>query len=184
MTARFQGTGDYIVSVKDRIRILQGDLTEQRVDAIVNAANNDLQLGGGVAGAIRYKGGPDIQQQCNQIGHIPLGEAAVTGGGNLQAHYVIHAASMRLGGSTREEDLRLATRNALLRAKEHGMKSVAFPAIGTGIAGFSLTRCAAIMLDEIAAHLRGATSLEDVRLVLVDRAAFETFRIAYEAMPE
>ena len=76
---------------------MQGDLTEQDVDAIVNAANNDLQLGGGVAGAIRRKGGPVIQEECNRIGSIPLGEAAITTGGRLKARYVIHAASMSLG---------------------------------------------------------------------------------------
>jgi O-acetyl-ADP-ribose deacetylase (regulator of RNase III) len=172
------------VGVKDHIHIIQGDLTEEDADAIVNAANTDLQLGGGVAGAIRYKGGPEIQQQCNHIGPIPLGEAAVTGGGNLRAHYVIHAASMRLGEATREENLRLATRNVLLRAKEHGLKSIAFPAIGTGIAGFPMRRCAEVMLEEIAAHLRGATSLEDVRLVLYDHAARHIFLSVYEALPE
>jgi len=111
------------MGAKDRIRILQGDLTAQDADAIVNAANNDLQLGGGVAGAIRRKGGPAIQEECDRIGPIPLGEAAVTsagccaGGGNLKARYVIHAASMRLGEATSEANLRASTRASLLRAK-------------------------------------------------------------------
>ncbi len=84
----------------ERIEILQGDLTEMDVDAVVNAANNDLQLGGGVAGAIRRKGGPAIQEECDEIGTIPLGGAAITSGGKLKARYVIHAASMELGGRT------------------------------------------------------------------------------------
>jgi len=119
------------MALKDRIRIVQGDLTEEDADAIVNAANNDLELGGGVAGAIRRKGGPAIQEACHRIGPIPLGEAAITAGGNLKARWVIHAASMRLGEATTEPNLRLSTRHSLLRAKEKGLKSIAFPAIGT-----------------------------------------------------
>ena len=172
------------MGVKQQIRILQGDLTEQDADAIVNAANNDLQLGGGVAGAIRRKGGPDIQAECDRIGTIPLGEAAITTGGHLKARYVIHAASMRLGDETTEENLRLSTRSSLLRAKEKGLRSVAFPAVGTGIAGFPMRRCAEVMLEEAAAHLRGKTTVTDVRFVLYDRAAYETFLEVFEAIRE
>jgi O-acetyl-ADP-ribose deacetylase (regulator of RNase III) len=172
------------MSVKAKIHIVQGDLTEQDVDAVVNAANNDLQLGGGVAGAIRRKGGPAIQEECDRIGPIPLGEAAITTGGRLKARYVIHAASMSLGEATTEENLRLSTRNSLLRAKEKGLRSIAFPAVGTGIAGFPMRRCAEVMLEEAALHLKGPTSLEDVRLVLYDRPAYETFLKVCEASPE
>jgi O-acetyl-ADP-ribose deacetylase (regulator of RNase III) len=172
------------VSVKAKIHILQGDLTEQDADAVVNAANNDLQLGGGVAGAIRRKGGPAIQEECDHIGPIPLGEAAITTGGRLKARYVIHAASMSLGEATTEENLRLSTRNSLLRAKEKGLRSIAFPAVGTGIAGFPMRRCAEVMLEEAALHLKGPTSLEDVRFVLYDRPAYETFLKVCEDAPE
>ena len=172
------------MSAKEQIRIIQGDLTEQSVDAIVNAANNDLQLGGGVAGAIRRKGGMTIQDECDQIGTIPVGEAAITGAGALKARYVIHAASMTLGRSTTEANLRPATRNSLLRAKEKGLRSIAFPAVGTGIAGFPMRRCAEVMLEEVAGHLRGPTSLESVRFVLYDASAYRTFREVYEALPE
>jgi O-acetyl-ADP-ribose deacetylase (regulator of RNase III) len=172
------------MGIKEKIRILQGDLTDQAVDAIVNAANNDLQLGGGVAGAIRRRGGMSIQDECDQIGAIPLGEAAVTGAGQLKARYVIHAASMRLGQATSEENLRLSTRNSLLRASEKGLRSVAFPAVGTGIAGFPMRRCAEVMLEEAAKHLIGETSVEDVRFVLYDSAAYQTFREVLEALPE
>jgi O-acetyl-ADP-ribose deacetylase (regulator of RNase III) len=172
------------MGVKQQIKIVQGDLTEQDADAIVNAANNDLQLGGGVAGAIRRKGGPDIQAECDRIGSLPLGEAAITGGGRLKARYVIHAASMRLGEETTEENLRLSTRSSLLRAKEKGLRSVALPAIGTGIAGFPMRRCAEVMLEEAIAHLRGKTTVTDVRFVLYDRAAYETFREVFEAIRE
>jgi O-acetyl-ADP-ribose deacetylase (regulator of RNase III) len=170
------------MSVKDRITIIQGDLTAQDVDAIVNAANNDLELGGGVAGAIARRGGPAIQEECHRVGPIALGEAAMTTGGDLPARYVIHAASMALGQKTTEANLRASTRNSLLRAKEQGLGTVAFPAVGTGIAGFPMRRCAEVMLEEAAAHLAGETSLQEVRFVLYGPDACETFREVYEAM--
>ena len=168
---------------RNRVTISQGDLTEAATDAIVNAANNDLQLGGGVAGAIRRKGGPSIQEECDRIGPVPLGEAAITGGGNLQARYVIHAASMQLGGRTTEENLRASTRNSLLRAEEKGLKSIAFPAVGTGIAGFPMKRCAEVMLEEARDHLRGATSLDRIEFILFDASALEAFEGALAATP-
>ena len=158
-----------------RIEITQGDITEADVEAIVNAANNDLELGGGVAGAIRRKGGPSIQEECTRIGRIPLGEAAITGGGNLKANYVIHAASMQLGGRTTAENLEASTRNSLRRAEEKGVRSIAFPAVGTGIAGFDTKQCAEIMLRVVAEHARGTTSLERVVFVLYDRVSREIF---------
>jgi O-acetyl-ADP-ribose deacetylase (regulator of RNase III) len=164
---------------RSKVVLRQGDLTAAQVDAIVNAANNDLILGGGVAGAIRSKGGPAIQEECNRIGPVKIGEAAVTGGGRLPARYVIHAASMRLGGQTSEQGLRGSTRNSLRLAKENGLRSIAFPAIGTGIAGFPMARCAAVMLAEVRAHLEGETSLQQVEFVLFDRAALEAFEKAF-----
>jgi O-acetyl-ADP-ribose deacetylase len=160
---------------RDRIGLRHGDLTEADVDAIVNAANNDLMLGGGVAGAIRVKGGPAIQQECDKIGTIPLGQAAITGAGLLRARHVIHAASMRLGESTSEANLRAATRNSLMRADENSLKTIAFPAIGTGIAGFPIERCAQVMLEEVRAHLGGPTTLERVEFVLFDSRSLEVF---------
>ncbi|MFZ2061621.1 MAG: macro domain-containing protein [Candidatus Binatus sp.] len=160
---------------RDKIGLRQGDLTEADVDAIVNAANNGLMLGGGVAGAIRVKGGPAIQQECDKIGTIPLGEAAITGAGRLRARHVIHAASMRLGESTSEAKLRAATRNSLMRANENSLKTIAFPAIGTGIAGFPIERCGQVMLEEARAHLSGQTTLERVEFVLYDRRSLEVF---------
>lgn len=167
---------------KEKIILRQGDLTEADVEAIVNAANNDLQLGGGVAGAIRRKGGPAIQQECNRIGSIPIGEAALTTGGNLKARYVIHAASMRLGGRTSAESLRTSTRNSLTCAAEKGLRSIAFPAVGTGIASFPLRDCAEIMLDEVIRHLQGKTSLERVEFVLFDRAALDAFQQVWDSL--
>lgn len=167
-----------------KITLRQGDLTEAKVDAIVNAANNDLILGGGVAGAIRVKGGPSIQAECDKLGPIALGEAAITTAGKLAARHVIHAASMRLGEATREENLRAATRNALLRAKENALESIAFPAIGTGIAGFAIERCAEVMLAEVRDHLRGETSLKRVEFVLYDKESLEVFKRVFAGLAE
>src|ERR1700730_9705715 len=169
---------------RSRVTLRQGDLTEAKVDAIVNAANNDLLLGGGVAGAIRVKGGPAIQEECNRIGNVPLGAAAITGGGKLTARYVIHAASMRLGERATEESLRESTRNSLLRAKEHGLESIAFPAIGTGIAGFPMDRCAEVMLEEIRDHLNGTTSIKRVEMVLFEKRSLEVFEKTFERMKD
>src|ERR1700726_3764184 len=124
--------------IASRIMIQQGDLTEMDTDAIVNAANNDLILGAGVAGAIRRKGGEEIQKECDAIGSIPVGYAAITSGGKLKAKYVIHAASMQLGGATTAEALRHSTAHALRLAAEHRLKIIAFPAVGTGIVGFPM----------------------------------------------
>jgi len=158
-----------------RIELLQGDLTEMDVDAIVNAANNDLKLGGGVAGAIRRKGGPAIQKECDEIGMIPVGGAAITTGGELKARHVIHAASMQLGGQTTPHALRSSTAHALRIAAQNNLKTIAFPAVGTGIAGFPLKECAEIMLQEAERHLEGPTSLEKVYFVLFDQQALAAF---------
>jgi len=133
--------------IGDRIiQLVQGDLTELAVDAIVNAANAQLVLGAGVAGAIRTKGGPSIREECDAIGGTTVGQAVITGAGNLKARHVIHAVGPRMGEGNEDEKLRLATWNSLLRATENGLTSIAFPAISTGIFGFPKDRCAAIML--------------------------------------
>src|ERR1700686_2226858 len=170
------------MNISEKIVLLQGDLTEMDVDAIVNAANNDLQLGGGVAGAIRRKGGEAIQRECDAIGSIPIGGAAITVGGNLRARFVIHAASMQLGGETTARALRLATAHSLRIATERKLRSIAFPAVGTGIAGFPLPECAQIMLHEVVEYLKTPTSLEKVYFVLFDAAALEAFEKVWAEM--
>ncbi len=160
----------------EKIILLQGDLTEMDTDAIVNAANNDLQHGGGVAGAIRRKGGEVIQAESNAIGSIPVGGAAITSGGKLKARFVIHAASMQLGGRTAPHALRSSTAHALRIAAQKGLKTIAFPAVGTGIAGFPMNECAEIMLAEAKEHLSRKTSLEKVYFVLFDKEALRVFR--------
>ncbi len=157
------------------VEVLQGDLTTQDVDAIVNAANHDLQLGGGVAGAIARAGGPQIQRECDAIGSIAIGDAAITGGGKLRARHVIHAASMQLGGRTTADSLRRSTARSLQIANQRGLRSIAFPAVGTGIARFPLEECARIMIEEVVAHARAGTSLTDVRFVLFAADAESAF---------
>ena len=133
--------------------IQTGDLTACDVDAIVNAANNDLVLGGGLAGAIRRKGGPSIQDECDRHGAIEVGQAAITGAGDLPARYVIHQASMALGGRTTQEALRQSTAAVLELAEKHKIGTLAFPATGTGIGGIDMETCAKIMLGEVRRHL-------------------------------
>ena len=162
------------------VDVMQGGLTEQDVDAIVNAANNDLILGGGVAGAIARAGGPAIQAECRAIGPIELGGAAITGGGQLKARFVVHAASMRLGERTSAENLRSSTRRSLEIASERGLRSIAFPAVGTGIAHFPLDDCARVMLEEVVRHGAHDTSLKEVRFVLFGDDADATFRVEVE----
>jgi O-acetyl-ADP-ribose deacetylase len=165
-----------------RVELIQGDLTEMDTDAIVNAANNDLQLGGGVAGAIRRKGGAEIQLECDKVGTIPVGGAAITSGGKLKARHVIHAASMELGGRTSAHSLRSATAHTFRIAAQNGVKTIAFPAVGTGIAGFPLPECAEIMLRETAKHFEGPTSVEKVYFVLFDKEALAIFEEAYREL--
>jgi O-acetyl-ADP-ribose deacetylase (regulator of RNase III) len=164
------------MNLEDKIIILQGDITDIDVDAVVNAANTNLLLGSGVAGAIRKKGGDSIQRECDRIGPIPLGEAVVTGAGNLKAKWVIHAAGMHIGGSVTEESLRGATKNSLMRADEKGIRRVAFPAIGTGVGGFNVDRCAKVMIDVTSEYLKDEkTSIERVYFVLFDEPTRRAF---------
>lgn len=169
--------------VSERIVIQQGDITEMDTDAIVNAANNDLLLGAGVAGAIARKGGESIQKECNEIGSIPIGYAAITGAGKLKARYVIHAASMGLSGErTTAKSLRTSTAHSLRLAADRKLKSIAFPAVGTGVSGFPVEECAQIMLREAAEHLKSETSLETVYFVLFDERTSAVFQRTWDKL--
>ncbi|HTZ47573.1 MAG TPA: macro domain-containing protein [Verrucomicrobiae bacterium] len=169
--------------VGERIVIEQGDITEMDTDAIVNAANNDLLLGAGVAGAIARKGGESIQKECSEIGSIPIGYAAITGGGKLKARYVIHAASMGLSGErTTAKSLRTSTAHSLRLAADRKLQSIAFPAVGTGVSGFPVEECAEIMLREAAEHLKGETSLETIYFVLFDERTRDTFQRTWDKL--
>ncbi|MDX2004098.1 MAG: macro domain-containing protein [Meiothermus sp.] len=129
------------------IKVAQGDITEFRGDAIVNAANNGLILGSGVAGAIHRKGGPEIQEECRRHGKIRVGQAALTGAGRLPVRYVIHAAAMGDEPATLET-VRSSTRDALRLALEKNLKTIAFPLLGTGVARLPLEPVAAAMIEE------------------------------------
>jgi O-acetyl-ADP-ribose deacetylase (regulator of RNase III) len=165
-----------------KILFVQGDITEMAVDAIVNAANTDLTMDAGVAAAIRHKAGERIQEECERLAPIRLGEAAVTSGVSLKALFVIHAASMRPEEKATAESLRLATRSSLMRAEEKGIRSIAFSAIGTGAAGLSLAECAPIILKAALEHIKMRTSLEKVYFVLYDDAALKVFEETYQQL--
>jgi O-acetyl-ADP-ribose deacetylase (regulator of RNase III) len=159
------------------IRLIQGDIAQQDVDAVVNAANNHLWMGAGVAGAIKRAGGREIEAEAVAKGPIPIGEAVATGAGRLKARHVIHAAVMGQDLRTDSDKIRRSTRATLRVADALGLKSVAFPALGTGVGGFSLEECARVMLDAVEAHAAsGETSLERVIFVLYDAPACEAFQ--------
>lgn len=158
-----------------KLKLAKGDITDLEVDAIVNAANEKLKLGGGVAGAILRKGGWVIQEECDRIGYCPVGEAVVTGAGRLKAKYVIHAVGPRYGEGNEDAKLRNATYNSLKRAEERSIKSIAFPAISTGIFGFPKDRCANIMLRTIIEYLKSGTCLEEVVVCLYDDDTYRIF---------
>jgi O-acetyl-ADP-ribose deacetylase (regulator of RNase III) len=128
-----------------KLKLMEGDIIDLNVDAIVNAANSQLILGGGVAGAIREKGGPSIQEECRQAGGTFVGGAVITGAGNLNAKYVIHAVGPRMGEGNENIKLENAIQNSLQLVLDNSLNSVAFPAISTGIFGFPAERCASIM---------------------------------------
>ena len=164
------------VDIGNRVlELLEGDITEMETDAIVNAANAQLVLGGGVAGAIRRKGGPKIQEECNKIGRTFVGGAVITTGGNLKAKYVIHAVGPRMGERNEDEKLKNATLNSLKLADENHLKSISFPAISTGIFGFPIARCAEIMLKTTIEYLKGQTGLEKVIFALFGQDSYQVF---------
>jgi len=169
------------------LEIVQGDITALAVDAIVNAANGYLKHGGGVAAAISRKGGPSIQQESDAIvkehGPLETGEAAITGGGRLPARFVIHAVGPVWSEHRPAEADRLlckAVQSSLALAWERRLKSIALPAISTGIYGFPVDRAAPLMLAEAAKHLGGETSLERVVFCLYDRPGYQVFEAAFK----
>ena len=159
-----------------KVIIKQSDITEEQVDAIVNAANPYLKHGGGVAGAIVRKGGKIIQEESNKIGYVPVGEVAVTTAGKLKAKYVIHAVGPRWGEGDEEAKLRRAVRNALSKATELKLKSIAMPAISTGIFGYPKEEGTRVILDEVVNFLtHETTTVDEVRLVSIDKSTYELF---------
>jgi O-acetyl-ADP-ribose deacetylase (regulator of RNase III) len=160
--------------------LVQGDITGMETDAIVNAANEYLAHGGGVAGAISRRGGPQIQRESDawvrEHGRVPTGSAAITGGGLLPARYVIHAVGPVYDGTPRSAELLAsAVRGSLALADERDLKSIALPAISTGIFGYPLDEAAPVMLAAAVAYLEGQTGLEHVVFCLYGQQAFDAF---------
>lgn len=162
--------------------LIDGDITEEDTDAIVNPANAELILGGGVAGAIRRKGGPQIQEECDRLGGTPVGTVVITTGGKLKAKHVIHAVGPMMGEGDEDRKLREATHNSLKVADQNKLKSLAFPAISTGIFGYPIERCAQIMLETTTEYLRHNTSLEKVVFCLWGDEAYQVFAKVLKAM--
>ena len=162
------------------IRILEGDICDRDVDGIVNAANNQLWMGGGVAGAIKRRGGRDIESEAIAEGPIPIGESVATGAGDLKAKHVIHAAVMGADLATDADNIRRATLSALALADRLGLRSIAFPALGTGVGGFPLDECARIMRQAVIDHASKGTAVSTVEFVLFGRGARKAFERIFE----
>src|SRR5438067_9246534 len=160
------------------IEVLDGDVTALEVDAIANAANTQLRHGGGVAGAIARAGGPVVQRESDERAPIGLGEAVETTAGEMPCRWVIHAATMELGGPTSAEAIRRATASTLRRADELGARSLALVAFGTGIGGFPLDEAAEIEVSEVRRHVEGGSGLERIVFAVRGAEAREAFERA------
>jgi O-acetyl-ADP-ribose deacetylase (regulator of RNase III) len=164
------------ITAQERLRIVEGDITLLDIEVIVNAANKHLQLGGGVAGAIRRRGGPAIQAECDRLAPIDVGEAVITGGGNLKAKYVIHSVGPVNGEGDEEAKLTRATINSLRIAAERKIRSLAFPAISTGIYGFPIQECSRIMLRASLDFLKRNGFPREIVFCLYGAEAYDVFR--------
>ena len=166
---------------KSKLSIIHGDITETGVEAIANAANDKLWMGGGVAGAIKKAGGEDIETEAMKKGPIPLGEVAITGAGQMHAKHIIHAVVMGQDLKTSEDYIRTATRNTIVAADDLPVESLALPAFGTGVGHFPADECSKIMIDEAVDGLLNAKNLRQVKIVLKDKGIYEMFKEALEA---
>ena len=164
----------YIIN-KGSIEIVKGDITDETSEAIVNAANNHLWMGAGVAGAIKRKGGIEIEQEAVAQGPVEIGSALLTKAGKLKMKYVIHAAVMGQDLHTDSEKIKQATKKSLELAESKKITSLSFPALGTGVGGFSTFHCAKIMITEAINFLINSVSVRNIRFVLYDEAAFNAF---------
>jgi O-acetyl-ADP-ribose deacetylase len=162
------------------VEVLDTDITQLAVDAIANAANTDLAHGGGVAGAIARAGGPEVQRESDAKAPIGLGEAVETTAGDMPSRWVVHAATMRLGGPTSEDVIRRATASTLQLADELEARSLALVAFGTGVGGFPLEDAARIEVEEVRRHLEGDSRLERVVFAVHGEAARAAFQAALD----
>jgi O-acetyl-ADP-ribose deacetylase len=160
---------------KGHITIVLGDIADQETDVIVNAANNHLWMGAGVAGAIKRKGGVAIEREAMAKGPIPIGTAVITSAGTLNAKRVIHAAVMGQDLHTNAECIEKATRGSLWLAEQERMTSISLPALGTGVGGFSVFRCASVMMGVAIEFMINAATLREIRFVLFEQEAKEAF---------
>ena len=158
--------------------MMQTDITKLEVDAIANAANTQLRHGGGVAGAISRAGGPEVQAESDRLAPVSLGEAVETSAGEMPSRWVIHAATMELGGPTSAQIIRNATAATLAKADELGARSLALVAFGTGVGGFPLDEAAQIEVEEVRRHLEGGSDLERVVFAVRGEEAEAAFRAA------
>ena len=165
---------------KKKIVLIQGDITESEADALVNAANNHLWMGAGVAGAIKSKGGVEIEKEAMAKGPIQVGEAVITSAGRLKAKYVIHAAVIGQDLQTSEKNIRDATLNSLKRAEELKLISVAFPALGTGVGGFPIDKCAEVMIETAVKFFEESKFVKEIHFVLFRKQDFHIFNSALE----
>lgn len=165
---------------KSLLELVQGDITHQQTDAIVNAANSSLLGGSGVDGAIHRAGGPSILEECRQIGGCPTGEARITGGGRLPAAHVIHTVGpiYWASGKQAESLLTSAYRNSLKLASQHQVRSIAFPSISTGAYGYPVEEAAPVALKTVISYLHDHPEIEVVRFVLFDRHTFDAYQKA------
>lgn len=163
------------------IQVEQADITKLQVNAIANAANTDLRHGGGVAGAISRAGGPEVQAESDRLAPIGLGEAVETTAGDMPSRWVIHAATMELGGPTSADIIRRATASTLAKADKLGAKSLALVAFGTGVGGFPLDEAARIEVEEVRRHLDAGSDLERVVFAVFGEEAATAFAAALAA---
>lgn len=166
------------------LRLIQGDITHRDVDAIVNAANSNLQHGGGVAGAIVRKGGQIIQEESDRIGFVPVSHAAITGAGRLAAKFVIHTVGPMMGEGDEDNKLKSAVLSSLQLASEKGLSSISFPAVSSGIFGFPKDRCAKIMVGEAVKFLKEhpESSLTVIEFCIYDDETLEHFKKAFKKL--
>jgi O-acetyl-ADP-ribose deacetylase (regulator of RNase III) len=166
------------------VRLVQGDLTERNVDAIVNAANSHLQHGGGVAGAIVKKGGQIIQDESDKIGFTPVGTAAITTAGKLPAKFVIHTVGPRMGEGDEDNKLKNAVLSSLMLASQKKLKSISMPAVSSGIFGFPKDRCAKILVGESALFMKEhkESSLDIVEFCIRDDATLDHFKKEFQKL--
>lgn len=165
---------------KARLSIVHGDITTSGSQALTNAANNKLWMGGGVAGAIKKAGGEDVETEAMKKGPLPIGEVAVTGAGEMDADYVIHAVVMGQDLKTDADYIRKATVNAIKAADNLPVKTLSLPAFGTGVGHFPAEECSRLMVEVAVDSLLDTANLEEVKIVLKDEGMFEIFKRALE----